>query len=462
MDGSNKESAVITNISIPREESVQTITVPIDDAPPNTDNISNNTISDDPENEKIQDIIPKEGLFYNTKGWLVVIATFLVNFFCFGVVFSWGNFQQLYLQVYAGQTDTFRISFVITLASAILLSSGIFFTPIIQLLGYRGTMIIGTFLAPLGIILSSFATELWHLYLTQGMVFGIGCGLVFAPSLALPSQWFTKNRSLATGLAVAGSGIGGLAISPMSQNLIISLGYRNALRIIGAMGFGILLISTSLAFSKYLPGGVQRGKITKVVIVDTSIVGRDFLLLCCYCFFIPFGYLGPFFLTPQYVSYLGGSASQGATLVSIMSAMNSVCRIVMGFVADRLGKFNTMAICTFLSGLFSMVIWQFSSETNIYIGFCIVYGLVSGVFVSLLPVVIAEIVGVENIQCGIGMTYTITLFGNLLGSPLIGLLKDKYGWTVAIQFAGAPTILSGIILLYLRFLRSKGKIFMVI
>lgn len=88
MDGSNKESAVITNISIPREESVQTITVPIDDAPPNTDNISNNTISDDPENEKIQDIIPKEGLFYNTKGWLVVIATFLVNFFCFGVVFS--------------------------------------------------------------------------------------------------------------------------------------------------------------------------------------------------------------------------------------------------------------------------------------------------------------------------------------------------------------------------------------
>ncbi|CAO3631663.1 unnamed protein product [Cunninghamella blakesleeana] len=458
MDRNNKESFTITNNNIPREDSVQTITVPIND----TDNISHNTISDEAENEKKQLNLPKEGLFHNPKGWLVVLATFLVNFFCFGVVFAWGNYQQLYLEVYAGKTDTFRIAFVITLASAILLSSGIFFTPIIQFLGYRGTMVFGAFLAPLGVILSSFATELWHLYLTQGMLFGIGCGLVFAPSLALPSQWFTKNRSFATGLAVSGSGIGGLAISPMSENLIASIGYRNALRVIGAMGFGILMIATSLAYSKYLPGGVQRGKVTKIVIVDTSIISRDFILLCCYCFFIPFGYLGPFFLTPQYVTFLGGDRSQGATLVSIMSAMNSVCRIIMGFIADRLGKFNTMALCTFLSGLFSMVIWQFSTDINTYIAFCIVYGLMAGVFVSLLPIVIAEIVGVENIQCGIGMTYTITLFGNLLGSPLIGLLKDKYGWTIAIQFAGAPTILSGIILLYLRFLRSNGKVFMVI
>lgn len=110
---------------------------------------------------------------------MFLFLLFIYLFFLLLIIqlYSWGNFQQLYLQVYAGQTDTFRISFVITLASAILLSSGIFFTPIIQLLGYRGTMIIGTFLAPLGIILSSFATELWHLYLTQGMVFGIGCGL---------------------------------------------------------------------------------------------------------------------------------------------------------------------------------------------------------------------------------------------------------------------------------------------
>ncbi|KAI9306820.1 major facilitator superfamily domain-containing protein [Cunninghamella echinulata] len=323
-------------------------------------------------------------------------------------------------------------------------------------------MLIGTVLAPLGIILSSFSTELWHIYLSQGVVFGVGCGLVFAPSLALPSQWFEKNRSLATGLAVAGSGLGGLAISPMSQSLIVSIGYRNAIRAIGAMGFGILIISTCLAFSKYLPGGVKRGKVSRLVIIDTTIIDRNFLLVCAYCFFIPFGYLAPFFLVPQYVSYLGGSASQGATLVSIMSAMNSICRIVMGFIADRMGKFNTMVTCTFLSGLFSMLIWQFSFTLNTYIGFCILYGLVSGVFVSLLPVILAEIVGVENIQRGIGMSYTITLFGSLLGAPVSGALKDTFGWTAAIQFSGAPTILSGIILLYLRMSKSRGKIFTVI
>lgn len=111
----------------------------------------------------------------------------------------WGNYQQLYLEIYGDQTDTFRISFVGTLASTVLLSSGVFITPVIQKLGYRGTLAIGAILAPLGMVLASFATSLWHIYLSQGLLFGIGSGLCFAASIALPAQYFTKNRSLATG-----------------------------------------------------------------------------------------------------------------------------------------------------------------------------------------------------------------------------------------------------------------------
>jgi hypothetical protein len=55
-------------------------------------------------------------------------------------------------------------------------------------------------LAPLGLILASFATQLWQIYLTQGLLFGIGGALVFSPSISLPPQWFVKYRSLATGI----------------------------------------------------------------------------------------------------------------------------------------------------------------------------------------------------------------------------------------------------------------------
>lgn len=79
----------------------------------------------------------------------------------------------------------------------------------------------------------SFANQLWQLYLTQGMLFGIGAAFCFAPSVTLPSQWFYKRRGLATGIAVSGSGIGGVVLSPLTQHLIATMGYRNALRVLG-------------------------------------------------------------------------------------------------------------------------------------------------------------------------------------------------------------------------------------
>ncbi|KAI8336961.1 major facilitator superfamily domain-containing protein [Chlamydoabsidia padenii] len=317
-------------------------------------------------------------------------------------------------------------------------------------------MAIGTILAPLGMVLSSFSSSLWHIYLSQGLLFGIGAGLCFAPSLALPSQFFKKNRSLATGLAVSGSGLGSVAISPMTDRLITNLGYRNALRIEGAMGFGLLVLATSLAFSKSRPGG--KG----FAIVDKSIITRDLTALMLFCSLVTFGYMGPFFLAPQYASFLGHDAADGAALISIMSGMNSLSRIVMGFLADRIGKLNTMLTSCLAAGIFTSILWQFSSNYASYVAYCVLYGLTGGAFVSLLPVVIADIVGVQNIQRGIGMCYTITLFGNLLGTPIVGKLLQNYNWTCAIQFSGAMTIASSLIVVYLRMRRSNGELLVVL
>lgn len=58
----------------------------------------------------------------------------------------------------------------------------------------------------------------------------------------------------------------------------------------------------------------------------------------------------PFFLAPSYCEYLGLDASTGAVMISVMSAANAICRIALGYLADRTGRFNTMFICTFLAG----------------------------------------------------------------------------------------------------------------
>ncbi|KAK4509767.1 uncharacterized protein ATC70_007069 [Mucor velutinosus] len=394
-------------------------------------------------------------------GWLTVLSCFLVNFFVFGTTFAWGNYQKLYIdEVFVGKTNLLKIAFVGTSASALMLALGMFITPVIQKIGFRGTMCIGTIVAPLALILASFATELWHVYLSQGILFGIGAAFVFSPSVTLPSQWFTAKRALATGIAVSGSGIGGVCLSPMTQRLMVSIGYRNALRVQGAFGFGLLCISTALATSRYRPPPSLNSKNRWYHIYDSSLISRRFLLLLGFSFFVPFGYVAPFFLAPQYVQSIGLDTSTGAAMISVMSAANAVCRITLGYLADRSGRFNTMFCCTFLAGVFTMVIWQFATNYGAFVAYCVLYGLTAGGFVSLLPVITADIVGVENIQRGLGMAYMTTVIGNLLGTPIIGLLFNTFGWTAAIQFAGSMSVISALFMLVLRMIMSRGKIFL--
>ncbi|KAI9274758.1 major facilitator superfamily domain-containing protein [Phascolomyces articulosus] len=338
-------------------------------------------------------------------------------------------------------------------------------------------MLIGTVVAPLGLILASFNTALWQLYLTQGILTGIGGAFVFSPSLTLPPQWFSKNRAFACGIAVSGSGIGGVALSPMTQRLIATMGYRMALRILGAMIFGILLIATALARSRYRPPPSSNGG-GLGALFDKSMMSISFVLLSIFAFLVPFGYIAPFFLAPTYASYIGQDAQAGSTLVSILSGMNAICRISLGYFADRLGNMNTMFAATFLSGIFTMVIWQFSTTYAGFVAYCVlckclslyikniylytnmddgVDGLTCGAFVSLFPVVAAEVVGVEQIQRAIGLTYGFSFFGNLVGTPIIGILQSNYGWTSAIQFGGSMTVGASLFMLALRY-RIKPKI----
>ncbi|KAG0180166.1 hypothetical protein DFQ29_001144 [Apophysomyces sp. BC1021] len=423
-----------------------------------TQTLSKNTYRDIEEEQQSVDTkvtpepYPTEGI--RNPGWLVVFSAFLVNFFVFGTIFSWGNFQRLYLnEVYPGQTDEFRIAFIGTSASACLMALGLFMTPVISAIGFRGSMAIGTILCPLGLILASFSTQLWHLYLTQGILFGIGGAFVFCSSITLPSQWFVKKRAFATGIGVSGSGAGGIALSPMAQRLITTIGYRNALRAMGGLGFGLLCVATALAMSRFRPPSSPGRKWWAVF--DLSLIDSHFGLLLLFTFFVPFGYIAPFFLTPIYADHIGVDPANGAALVSIMSATNAVSRILLGYVGDKFGRINTLTGCTLLAGIFTMVLWQLSSTYPIYVVYALLNGLSGGGFVSLLPAVTAEIVGIDNIQRGLAMAYLGTAAGSLLGTPIAGLLQRWYGWTAAIQFAGAMSVAAGLVGLVLRMIRSR-------
>jgi MFS family permease len=119
-------------------------------------------------------------------------------------------------------------------------------------------MILGSILMSLGLILAGFSTEIWHVYLTQGVLFGVGSSLAYMSIVATIPQWFTTRRGTAMGFSSSGSGFGGLALSPMVNSLVIKFGLPWTYRIVGFFSFGVLMIASFLIRSRLPPGFEKR------------------------------------------------------------------------------------------------------------------------------------------------------------------------------------------------------------
>ncbi|KAF9370538.1 hypothetical protein CPB97_002669, partial [Podila verticillata] len=108
-------------------------------------------------------------------GWLVVLASFVVNFWTFGPNITWGVHQEYHIkaETFPGVAAA-QLSWVGSIGTAAMFISGPFVAPMTRFLGLRAVVAIGIFVCSAGLIAASFATELWHLYLSQGFLFGAG------------------------------------------------------------------------------------------------------------------------------------------------------------------------------------------------------------------------------------------------------------------------------------------------
>ncbi|KAK3579061.1 hypothetical protein CHS0354_029921 [Potamilus streckersoni] len=97
--------------------------------------------------------------------------------------------------------------------------------------GCRPVTIIGSIFASAGFILSLFATDLFHMYITFGIISGAGCGLMMLPTIVAVSQSFSKRKAIAMGIAVCGSSVGTFVLSPITEILLDTYGWKGTMLI---------------------------------------------------------------------------------------------------------------------------------------------------------------------------------------------------------------------------------------
>ena len=134
------------------------------------------------------------------------------------------------------------------LTSFNLLSTGVFAGSMIRRFGVTSTLLLGTLVSCSGIVVSSFTTSIYAMYVTYGILPGFGFVMMALSSLIAVNEIFDKRQSLAIGVYQAGGSVGGFVFNPVIQNLIETYGWRGALLImtgvvLHGMFFGLVIFT---------------------------------------------------------------------------------------------------------------------------------------------------------------------------------------------------------------------------
>ena len=400
-------------------------------------------------------------IFY---GWLVVAGTFVVLCMGFGTAYSFASFfHALEDQFHATRSE---VSLVFAITGFLYFSLGAVSGPLADRIGPRRVVVGGVLLIGLGLLLASRAQALWQVYLTYSLGVGLGVGFAYVPAIGAVQRWFVRRRGTASGLAVAGIGVGTLVLPPLAARLIDLTSWRTTYVLLALLVLLIgmaaaLLIEHSPERRGLLPDGEAAGSRQPAVgagvqssppasqrptpdslSIREALRARPFRLLYAAVvtaslgLFIPFAHLAP------YARDHGLSDQAGALLVGLIGVGSTAGRFALGGTADRLGRRRFLA-GTF-AGMAAMLLWWLGATSFWALAvFAVVFGICYGGFVAVIPALTTDYFGGRNAGGIIGALYTGVGIGTFIGPYSAGTVYDlRESYVVPIAFGAAANLIA--------------------
>ncbi|WP_407157121.1 MCT family MFS transporter [Bradyrhizobium sp. STM 3557] len=386
-------------------------------------------------------------IFY---GWWVVAAAFAITFLGFGSAYTFSAFLEQLQRDFGASRGS--VSLVFSLAGFLYFGLGIISGPLADRFGSRLLAVIGMVLLGVGLALASAAQNLVEVYAAYSLGVGLGCGCAYVPAIGAVQRWFVRRRGFASGLAVAGIGVGTLVMPPLASFLIAALGWRGAYLVLAVLalvaGGGMaLLIENDPQGRGFNPDGDEQAQTVQAsgTSVRDAIRSRRFIGLYAACLICSFGVFVPFVHLVPFARDHDIAASMAALLLSVIGIGSTAGRFFLGAIADRMGRERSLLMMFIGMGI-SLSIWALSADVWSLAVFAFVFGVFYGGWVAVLPAVVMDYFGGRNVSGIIGVLYTSVAFGTLIGPSAAGFAFDlSHSYELPIIASAATNILAALI-----------------
>lgn len=280
-------------------------------------------------------------------------------------------------------------------------------------LGTRLTLFIGTFFLFAALFSASYATRIWHLFLTQGLCFGWAMGFLYLPATAALPQWFSGRRSLAMGMASSGAGLGGLAYNLAAGRIVQSLGVNWAYRILALCGLAANSVSSILLKDRNV-----QVRPTQYTFNYREYGHIEVVLLILWGVFTELGYIVLLYSLPNYASSIGLTPGQGSVVGALLNLGLGIGRPVIGYYSDAFGRLNIATVMTALSGVLCLALWVPAKSYGMLSAFALLSGSVCGIFWNTVTPVTAEVVGLRRLPSAFSVICFALVLPSTFAEPI--------------------------------------------
>jgi len=331
---------------------------------------------------------------------------------------------------------------------------------LIERFGPKPLVMLGCALSGLSWISAAYAKDVTTLYFTYGLLGGIGTGIVYVGVIGHMVRWFPDKRGFATGMAAAGYGFGAMLTTFPISNMLKDSGYQHTLIVFGAI-LGGIGVAAAAFLREPLAGYTVQAKVPLVTAADTSsksmlktpIFWLLFIMMTMMStgglmVILNFAAFSREFGITDNVVVLGFAALPLA--LTLDRVTNGLTRPFFGFVSDKIGRENTMAIAFAGEALAILLMLYLRHNPLAYVLLSGVVFFGWGEIFSLFPSILTDTFGVRHATANYGFLYMAQGIGSVLGGPLAAALHEHTGsWLPVFGVIIAMDSLTALLALFL-------------